>query len=229
MEPIGGLLRQCRCKKREQMNAKWEVLVTEFDVHHAADDLARMAADFERRAGRFQELEGRMQALTVTESGKDGRVQVTVDSSGAPTAIDLSPRSRGADPAVLSAEIMSCLRQAQSALRIQVTELVRNTVGDDEAGAAIVAQYIQRFPDPEPQAEAEAEAVGEAEASFEDRSSSSSGHSPSMTPAHFPAQRSPASSEATRPSRSRKPNRDQVVVPDEPDPETEYYNRSWLV
>ncbi|WP_063049029.1 YbaB/EbfC family nucleoid-associated protein [Nocardia arthritidis] len=219
MEPIGGLLRQCRCKKREQANAKWEVLVTEFDVHHAADDLVRMAADFERRAGRFQELEGRMQALTVTESGKDGRVRVTVDSSGAPTAIDLSPSSRGLDPAVLSAEIMSCLRQAQSALRTQVMELVRNTVGDDEAGVAIVAQYIQRFPDPEPQSDT----------SFEDRTSSSSGHSPSMTPAHSPAPQSPASSEATPPSRSRKPNRDQVVIPDEPDPETEYYNRSWLV
>ncbi|MFF7943081.1 hypothetical protein ACFZC5_25510 [Nocardia gamkensis] len=94
MEPIGGLLRQCRCKKREQANVKWEVSVTEFDVHHAADDLARMAADFERRAGRFQELEGRMQALTVTESGKDGRVRITLDSSGAPTAIDLLPSSR---------------------------------------------------------------------------------------------------------------------------------------
>ncbi|MEU1548813.1 hypothetical protein [Nocardia sp. NPDC005745] len=33
VEPIGGLLRQCRCKKREQANVKREVLVTEFDVH----------------------------------------------------------------------------------------------------------------------------------------------------------------------------------------------------
>ncbi|MEU2176638.1 YbaB/EbfC family nucleoid-associated protein [Nocardia sp. NPDC019219] len=148
-----------------------------FDVHHAAEDLARMAADFERRAERFQELESRMRALTVTEAGKDDRVRVTVDSSGAPTAIDLSPSSRGMDPAVLSAEIMACLRRAQSALRIQVGELVRNTVGDDEAGAAITAQYAERFPDPEPRTSAP----------FEDRAASASSHSPSMTSSPFPS------------------------------------------
>ncbi|MBF6468891.1 YbaB/EbfC family nucleoid-associated protein [Nocardia beijingensis] len=190
-----------------------------FDVHHAAEDLARMAADFERRAERFQELESRMQTLTVTESGKDDRVRVTVDGSGAPTAIDLSPSSRGMDPAVLSAEIMACLRRAQSALRVQVGELVRSTVGDDEAGTAITAQYAERFPDPEPRTSAP----------FEDRAASSSGHSSSMTSSPFPAQPGPAPSEPTASPRSRKPNRDQIVVPDEPDPETEYYNRSWLV
>lgn len=156
-----------------------------------------------------------MQALTVTESSRDGRVGVTVDSSGVPTAIDLSPNSRGMDPAALSVEIMSCMRRAQSSLRTRVTELVRDTVGDDEAGAAITAQYAQRFPDPEPAAPSE------------DRTPGAPGGSAStMTPAYAPP---PGPADAPSPPRSRKPDRDRIVVPDEPDPETEYYSRSWLV
>ncbi len=189
-----------------------------FDVNRAAEDFAQMAADFERRAGRFQELEGRMRELTVTESGKDRRVVVTVDSSGVPTAITLSPSSRGMDPAVLSAEIMSCLRQAHSTLRAEVTGLVRNTVGDDPAGVAITEQYAQRFPDPDPPTVEPSE----------HRTSHPSGANLAMAAPYFPPQPGPASSETAAP-RSRKPDRDQIVVPDEPDPETEYYNRSWLV
>ncbi|WP_280253229.1 YbaB/EbfC family nucleoid-associated protein [Nocardia abscessus] len=176
-----------------------------------------MAADFERRAGRFQELEGRMRELTVTESSMDRRVVVTVDSSGVPTAITLSPSSRGMDPAVLSAEIMSCLRQAHSTLRAEVTGLVRNTVGEDPAGVAITEQYAERFPDPDPPTVEPSE----------QRTSPPSGDNPSMAAPYFPPP-GPASSYTAAP-RSRKPDRDQIVVPDEPDPETEYYNRSWLV
>ncbi|MGK8508632.1 YbaB/EbfC family nucleoid-associated protein [Nocardia asiatica] len=168
-----------------------------------------MAADLERRAARFQELEGRMRDLTITESSADRRVVVSVDNSGVPTAITLSPNARGMDPAVLSAEIMSCLRRAQSALRAQVTELVRATVGDDAAGVAITDQYAQRFPDPQDPIPP-------------------SGDHPATAAPSFPPQPGLAVSDAAAP-RSRKPDRERIVVPDEPDPETEYYNRSWLV
>ncbi|WP_330232100.1 YbaB/EbfC family nucleoid-associated protein [Nocardia sp. NBC_00508] len=163
-----------------------------------------------------------MTALTVTESSGDGRVSVTVESSGVPTAINLSAGSRGMDPAVLSDEIMSCLRRAHSVLRTEVTELVQNTVGDDEAGVAIIDQYAQRFPDPEPQAAAPIERPA---------LPPSGDVPPSGVRPYFPAQPGAAStlSRSTEPPRSRKPNREQIVVPDEPDPETEYYNRSWLV
>ncbi len=149
-----------------------------------------------------------MRDLTVTESSADHRVVVTVDNSGVPTAITLSPNARGMDPAVLSAEIMSCLRRAQSALRAQVTELVRATVGDDAAGVAITDQYAQRFPDPRDPIPP-------------------SGDSPPTAAPSFPPP-GLAFSDAAAP-RSRKPDRERIVVPDEPDPEAEYYNRSWLV
>ncbi|MEU7632435.1 YbaB/EbfC family nucleoid-associated protein [Nocardia sp. NPDC049220] len=195
--------------------------MAEFDPSRAAESFAQLAEDFERRAGRFQELQERMTALTVTESSGGGRVSVTVDSNGVPTAINLSAGSRGQDPAVLSAEIMSCMRQAQSTLRTQVTELVQHTVGADEAGATIIDQFAQRFPDPGPDPVAP---------SGYSASPPSGNTPPSVPSASSPAQ-SPTSSDASLSrSRNRKPDRDQIVVPDEPDADDEYYNRkTWLI
>ncbi|MEU7765139.1 YbaB/EbfC family nucleoid-associated protein [Nocardia sp. NPDC049190] len=195
--------------------------MAELDPSRAAESFAQLAEDFERRAGRFQQLQERMTALTITESSGGGRVSVTVDSNGVPTAINLSARSRGQDPAVLSAEIMSCMRQAQSTLRTQVTELVQRTVGADEAGAAIIDQFAQRFPDPE------SDPVAPSEYS----ASPSSGNTPpSAPPASSPAQPPTASESSPSRPRDRKPDRDQIVVPDEPDADDEYYNRkSWLI
>ncbi|WP_433725298.1 hypothetical protein ACQP0C_29940 [Nocardia sp. CA-129566] len=60
----------------------------------------------------------------------------------------MSIGTKGMDPATVSAEIMSCMRRAQAKLRTDVAELVRDTVGDDPAGAAIVAGFTRRFPEP---------------------------------------------------------------------------------
>ncbi|MEV6323829.1 YbaB/EbfC family nucleoid-associated protein [Nocardia sp. NPDC051787] len=196
-----------------------------FDSNPAAEAMAQVAADFERRAALYQELQGRMTALTVTESSSCGRISVTVDANGVPTAVNLSASTRGMDPAVVSAEIMSCLRRAQSKLRAQVTELVHNTVGDDPAGAAIVERFVQQFPDSEPSETASPEYPA-----------------PSYAPPPVPPTYTQTPSEPTEPApwgspppppsppRSRKPNREQIVTPDDPDPEDEYYRRkSWLV
>ncbi|MEU4345169.1 YbaB/EbfC family nucleoid-associated protein [Nocardia sp. NPDC023852] len=193
-----------------------------FDPSRAVEDFAQMAADFERQANRFQDLQGRMTALAATESSSGGRVSVTVDGNGVPTAINLSASTRGMDPGVVSAEIMSCLRRAQAKLRAQVTEMVQDTVGDDAAGAAIIERFAKQFPDPEP-----------TETTPQEYSAPPPSYAPPPVP---PAQSSPqpgpassASGGSTPTARSRKPNRDQIVTPDEPDPDEEYYRKSWLV
>ena len=201
-----------------------------FDPSRAAESIAQLAEDFERQAKRFEELQGRMAALAVTDSSAGGRVSVTVDSNGVPTAINLSTSTRGMDPAMVSAEIMSCLRRAQAKLRVEVAEVVRGTVGDDPSGAAIVEGFALRFPDPEPSGTVAPE-YAPPPASYAP---------PTQTYAPPPAQswaqpgsaaQAPWESSAPTPQpRNRKPDRDQIVTPDEPDPDDEYYNRkSWLV
>jgi hypothetical protein len=77
-------------------------------------------------------------------------VRVSVDGQGVPTELTLTDRARGADPARLSAELMTCLRRAHSTLATQVQDLVTASVPDSEedAAAQIVASYLNRFGDP---------------------------------------------------------------------------------
>lgn len=181
-------------------------------------DLRKFAGSLEETAKKFDELRGSMAALAVTATSSDGRVRVTVDSNGVPTAIDLAVATRGMEPAALSTEIMACLHRAQAQLRSRVTDLVHDVVGEDSPASDMVGRYAERFPDP-------ASMDGAISAEMP----------PSQPPANVPP---PASEPTTPPSAaadsasplSRKPNRDRVVIPDEPDDDDEYFNRkSWLV
>ncbi len=64
----------------------------------------------------YRSLQHQMSQLVATETSADGTVRVSVDAHGVPTELILTDRARGVDPARLSAELMSCLRRAQSTL-----------------------------------------------------------------------------------------------------------------
>ncbi|MEU4315705.1 YbaB/EbfC family nucleoid-associated protein [Nocardia sp. NPDC024068] len=197
-------------------------MAAEMDLGRAIEGFAQMAADAERKTQRFTELQQRMTALTATESGAGGRVGVTVDSSGVPVAIDLTPGVRDMDSRALSAEILSCMRRAQAKLRPGIAELVQDVVGADPAGAVIVDGFNRRFPEAETRA-------------AEPRSfvpSQADPPPPAAAPPFSPQHSAPLSGSSAAPPepQTRKPDRDRIVTPDEPDEEDEYYRRkSWLV
>ncbi|MEU4320424.1 YbaB/EbfC family nucleoid-associated protein [Nocardia fluminea] len=177
------------------------------DLNNAAAELSRWAEDLEQKAQRYQELHDKMTAVSVTDTSADGRISVTVDANGSTTAITLAAAVRGMDPTAVATELMACTHRAQARLRDQVTGLVHDTVGTDEAGEAIVGQYSDRFPDLDPSASA-------------------------PVPPPMPA--TPAAPVASWPSEpdapaTRKPDRDRVVAPEEPSDEDMFYQRkSWL-
>ncbi|MGF0319114.1 YbaB/EbfC family nucleoid-associated protein [Nocardia fluminea] len=178
------------------------------DLNNAAAELSRWAEDLEQKAQRYQELHTKMTAVSVTDTSADGRISVTVDANGSTTAITLAAAVRGMDPTAVATELMACTHRAQARLRDQVTGLVQDTVGADEAGQAIVGQYSDRFPDLDPSASA------------------------AVPPPPMPA--APAAPVASWPSATeapatRKPDRDRVVAPEEPSDEDMFYQRkSWL-
>ncbi len=106
--------------------------------------MRRWVNDLELEAGRYQDLHARMSGLSATASSD--LVSVTVDVNGVPTDLRLTDRARGVEPHTISADLMSCMRQAQVRLREQVTEMVHDTVGEDVAGEHIIDGYAQRFP-----------------------------------------------------------------------------------
>ncbi|MFI6569521.1 YbaB/EbfC family nucleoid-associated protein [Nocardia fluminea] len=178
------------------------------DLNNAAAELSRWAEDLEQKAQRYQELHAKLTAVSVTDTSADGRISVTVDANGSTTAITLAAAVRGMDPTAVATELMACTHRAQARLRDQVTGLVQDTVGADEAGQAIVGQYSDRFPDLDPSASA------------------------AVPPPPMPA--APSAPVASWPSEpdapaTRKPDRDRVVAPEEPSDEDLFYQRkSWL-
>ncbi|WP_197321093.1 YbaB/EbfC family nucleoid-associated protein [Saccharomonospora sp. NB11] len=113
----------------------------------AGERLERFAETLQKKAQGYTALHQQLGSASVTERSAGGEVEVTVDGNGVLTRLELSERTRGMDPASVSATIMGCLRQAQARLREQVASLVSETVGDDDpAGSNIVNQYAERFP-----------------------------------------------------------------------------------
>ena len=117
---------------------------TGMETHPATHALISWADQLQRTAEAYRGLHHQMCRLAVTETSTDGMVQVSVDAHGVPIELILTDRSRGADPARLSAELMTCLRRAHSTLAAQVQDLVTASVPDD-AAAAIVTSYHRRF------------------------------------------------------------------------------------
>jgi DNA-binding protein YbaB len=119
------------------------------DPSQAGRALIGWAEQLQRKAQTYRSLHHQMSQLAVTETSADGMVRVSVDAQGVPTEMTLTDRARGADPARLSAELMTCLRRAQRTLAAQVQDLVTASVQDnhDEAAARIMASYRDRFPD----------------------------------------------------------------------------------
>lgn len=192
-------------------------------LDEAIGDAQRFAESLENTAKKYDELQRSMAALSVTASTSDGRISVTVDSNGVPTAINLAASTRGMDPAAVSAGIMSCLQSAQAKLRGRVTDLVHDLVGDDAPAVDMVSRYTERFPDPEPADTATTSHTPHPPPAYTPPSDTP------LPPAPAPSYPSPPVPNSAQPW-SRKPNREQVVTPDEPDEDDEYYNRkSWLV
>ena len=107
----------------------------------------RWRASVEERAARVQEMSGRVAGLTATARDRDGLVEVTVASSGVVTRLHLDDRTAGVPPAQLARIIMAVMGGAQSLLVDRARALTAETLGDSEAGRAVVASFARRLAD----------------------------------------------------------------------------------
>lgn len=94
-------------------------------------------------------LADRVAALAASAAGRDGAIRVTVNSSGAVTALELEDRARERPAADLATDILGTIRRAQAGLVEQAREAVEETVGaDSDTGQAVLDGFVQRFPAP---------------------------------------------------------------------------------
>jgi DNA-binding protein YbaB len=105
------------------------------------------AAGVSARAQAAQELSERVSMLSVSASGRDGAVEVTVAGSGVMTGLRLDDRVLSWPGEEIAAQVMAVMRRAQGSLAARVAEIAGETVGaDSETGRAVVDGFARRFP-----------------------------------------------------------------------------------
>lgn len=104
--------------------------------------------DAEQKAARFQNMADRVAEVSITESVAGGAVSATVGNNGLPTNIAMTDKVREMAPDDIAASVMAAIRKAQSKYPQRLAEILAETVGDDPAGAHIVATAERNFPAP---------------------------------------------------------------------------------
>ncbi|WP_188988738.1 YbaB/EbfC family nucleoid-associated protein [Saccharopolyspora thermophila] len=126
----------------------------------------RMVREWQERAAEKAEKFGRMQQrieqISVTESSRDGAIQVTISSAGILQGLELSDKAGNRPMATLANEIMRVVQAAQSRIPELMQRAVADTVGlDDPAAQHVVGQARRYFPEPpEDEAEPQRRAAG---------------------------------------------------------------------
>ncbi|TDV48708.1 YbaB/EbfC DNA-binding family protein [Actinophytocola oryzae] len=130
-------------------------------------DTLRMLDNWEHdaveKAAKFQDMADRVAEVAITESVADGAVSATVGNNGLPTDIAMTDRVREMSPDEIAANVMAAIRKAQSRYPQRLAEIMAETVGDDPAGAHIVAEAERNFPPPPEDDEEPSARLGEVE------------------------------------------------------------------
>lgn len=116
-------------------------------------DVAGWERQIAENARRYQQLKDYVAQVALTETSRDGAVQVTVSASGVLTDLVLRERGQLQPLAQVAAEIMNCVRRAQARIPALLQNSIAATVGEqDPAAHLIVADARTRFPEPPPAA-----------------------------------------------------------------------------
>ncbi|WP_328607419.1 YbaB/EbfC family nucleoid-associated protein [Amycolatopsis sp. NBC_00345] len=110
----------------------------------AQDGLRTLIERSKQEGQQAGEVKSALTGLTGRAVSKDGGITVTVDSSGVPTALELSPAVGRLGPHQLAGEIMTCLRHAQAALAKTAEEQFRG----NPLGERFAHGLAGRFPPP---------------------------------------------------------------------------------
>lgn len=122
------------------------------DLESTRARLRQLAAQAEQRTQQFAQVRDQIQGITVTEQSTSGAVRVTVQSSGVLTDLTLTDAISRMRPDQVAADVMRCIRKAQSRIADRVTTVVgENVPSDDPAAQRIVEGFREQFPPPEPE------------------------------------------------------------------------------
>lgn len=108
------------------------------------------------KAQKFEAMRSQVEQISVTESTRDGAVQVTIGSNGLLQGLQLSEAAANRPMSKLSAEIMRTVQLAQSKIPDLMQQAVADTVGtEDPAAQHVMGEARRNFPEPPEEGEDE--------------------------------------------------------------------------
>jgi DNA-binding protein YbaB len=166
-------------------------------------NIDQWAAGFAAKAQRYKTAQEKTEQIRLTASSPDGGVRVTVRADGSISDIQFTEKIRAMPLPELSAQILSTMRRAQSDIANQVSAVMTEQLGDEDAEtrAALLDDLRSRFPEM-------AEPLAEPESASEkwDYRDEEPAQPPRSHPAP-PAPPAPPSPPQARPSAPRRPPR----------------------
>lgn len=115
----------------------------------ASDDFLRLFSErIDEQLGQADQLRDAMAQVSVVHTGVGGAVEVTVDSSGGLSGLNLTEAALKMTPGELARAILDCSRMAQAKLAIQQSAAVHGTFGPEPDADAPGFNRPTRHPGP---------------------------------------------------------------------------------
>lgn len=95
------------------------------------DFLRRFAERIDEQLGQADRLRDAMAQVSVVHTGRDGAIEVTVDSAGGLSGLQLTEAALRMAPGELARAILDCSRMAQAKLAMQMSAAVHGTFGPE--------------------------------------------------------------------------------------------------
>ncbi|MBB5153080.1 YbaB/EbfC family nucleoid-associated protein [Saccharopolyspora phatthalungensis] len=113
----------------------------------------RMVQQWQERAAekaeKFSRMQQEIEQIAVTETSRDGSIQVTIGSNGILRDLQLTENASNRPMAKLAAEIMRAVQAAQARVPALMQQAVADTVGlEDPAAQHVLGEARKSFPDP---------------------------------------------------------------------------------
>ena len=119
------------------------------DADETDESFSKVVAETQVRMARLAQLQAKAEQVSVSATSPDGSVTATVNTSGALTGLRITDRLSGQPGARIAEQVLATARQAQARIAGAMSELMRDTLGDDpEITDGVLALYHNRFPQP---------------------------------------------------------------------------------
>ncbi|MFC3449500.1 YbaB/EbfC family nucleoid-associated protein [Amycolatopsis speibonae] len=119
------------------------------DPDEAERRMDQWAQGLEDKAQRYAAAQERTEQLRLSASSSDGAVKVTVGADGGVTGLEFGNKARTYPLEELSRQILATMHQAQAGIANQVSEVMQETLGDEdqETRSLMIGTLRSRFPE----------------------------------------------------------------------------------